>query len=159
MSSQKSPLENAFACRLAKLSDAQVIADFNIGLAKETEGLDLDPKTILRGVQRLLEKPQFGFYIVAERSGEVAGALMITYEWSDWRDGEIWWLQSVYVRQEFRRCGVFKQLMEDVRQRAKNNPDYRCFRLYVDNENGRAQKVYLDVGFHESNYKVFEAPQ
>src|SRR5687767_2743552 len=106
--------------RDATLADAATIADFNQRLAMETEDKRLDDATLRRGVQRLLADGTRGRYFVACRDGQIVGQLMITYEWSDWRDGQIWWLQSVYVVSECRRQGVFRQLHEHARRLARD---------------------------------------
>jgi len=142
--------------RLATPADADTIAGFNHALARETEALELDPDTILAGVTRLLDNRELGFYVVAESGGEVAGCLMITFEWSDWRNGMIWWLQSVYVSPSSRRQGVFKSLYGHVRDMAKRDPDVAGFRLYVEKDNTAAQRTYADQGMGKTHYLVFE---
>ena len=104
--------------RKAGLSDADAITGFNIRMALETEGVSLNPETVSKGVRSLMELPQYGFYIVAEDESAIAGSLMITYEWSDWRNAPVWWIQSVYVDKAFRRSGVFSRMYEFVEQTA-----------------------------------------
>src|SRR5215469_18366688 len=101
--------------RQASWADRVIIADFNVRLADESEALRLEPEVVQAGVDVLLKDPAKGVYYVAEVTGAVAGQIMITYEWSDWRNGNLWWLQSVYVQPEFRRRGVFRRLFEHVR--------------------------------------------
>ena len=96
--------------RFATPNDATIIADFNKAMALETENKILNDDTILQGAQNLISQPQYGFYVVAEIDNEIVGSLMITYEWSDWRNGDFWWIQSVYVAPEFRERGVFRAL-------------------------------------------------
>ncbi len=142
--------------RKAASAEAETIAQFNMAMAKETEGLALDPEKIRPGVQGLFSQPQFGFYVVAEGEGGIAGALMITYEWSDWRNGVFWWIQSVYVRPEARGRGVYRALYEGVRELAKAEGNCCGFRLYVEKENAAAQAVYRKLGMDESHYRMYE---
>ncbi len=141
--------------RRATAPDLAAIVAFNIAMAWETEGLRLDQAAISAGVQGLFDQPQFGFYVVAERAGEVVGSLMITYEWSDWRNRVFWWIQSVYVRPEARGQGVYRALYEGVRTMGR---DANCcgFRLYVEKTNGTAQAVYRKLGMAESHYLMFD---
>jgi ribosomal protein S18 acetylase RimI-like enzyme len=142
--------------RQARPADAAVIADFNSRLAWETEGRRLASATVRRGVEALLGDPAKGIYFVAELEGVVVGQLLITYEWSDWRNGNFWWIQSVYVAAEFRQGGVFRALFEQVRQQAKARPDVCGLRLYVESNNGRAQSAYERLGMSRAHYDVFE---
>jgi GNAT superfamily N-acetyltransferase len=133
-----------------------VIAEFNQRLAQETEDLHLEPATINAGVEALLKDPSKGLYFVAEMNGTVVGQVMITYEWSDWRNGNLWWLQSVYVKHEFRRLGVFRQLFEHLTLEATNQSDVRGLRLYMHSENARARRSYERLGMAHTQYEVFE---
>ncbi len=147
---------SAIHIRLATGDDAKLIADFNQRMALETESRSLDGATVNRGVQRLIERPENGHYRLAVRDGQVVGSLMITFEWSDWRDGNMWWIQSVYVTPESRRTGVFSALYKDVIDAASSDPDVRCVRLYVEHENTGAQATYSALGMHETGYRLFE---
>src|SRR6185436_1569492 len=118
--------------RLARPGDTQAIVDFNAAMALETEGKRLFPEVIGAGVRSLLRRPKAGFYLLAEKQAEIAGVLMITTEWSDWRNGAFWWIQSVYVRPEFRRQGVYRRLYQHVKRLAKNDRRVCGFRLYVE---------------------------
>ena len=142
--------------REAALSDAQVIAAFNVRLAEESEGLRLDAATVQAGVAAELNDPTKGIYYVAEIEGAVVGQLMITYEWSDWRNGTIWWIQSVYVKPEFRRAGVFRALFNHLRSLAQTRKDVCSLRLYVHAENTRAHDSYIRLGMTLTQYEVFE---
>lgn len=142
--------------REAQLGDAPVIAEYNTRLARETEGRELPAATLLAGVRALLEDPSKGLYFVAEETGQVVGQVMITFEWSDWRNGMFWWLQSVYVREEFRGQGVFRALFEHVRQLAGQQAGVCGLRLYVERENERAKAVYERQGMTNAGYEVFE---
>jgi GNAT superfamily N-acetyltransferase len=142
--------------RQANVHDAPVIAEFNLRLAMETEGLPLDPACVKAGVHALLEDPAKGIYFVAEVGGVVAGQLMITYEWSDWRNGNLWWIQSVYVKQEFRRTGVFRQLFKHLERLARQQKDVRSLRLYMHSDNSTARRSYEKLGMRRTHYEVFE---
>ena len=142
--------------RQATAADAPVLVEFNRAMALETEGKELLPEVIGAGVRALLANPAAGFYVVAESEGRVVGALLITKEWSDWRNGTFWWIQSVYVRPELRRQGVYKSLYRHVQSMAANDPGVCGFRLYVERENTRAQATYLSLGMKETHYRVFE---
>jgi GNAT superfamily N-acetyltransferase len=146
----------AFRIRPAATGDLPVLVDFNRRLAQETESTTLDPDVLTRGVRRLLESEALGFYLVAVAGAEVVGQVMVTYEWSDWRNGMIWWFQSVYVRADRRRTGVFRALFARVRELAREDPEVVGLRLYVDNENHSAQEVYRRLGFAEGGYRVLQ---
>ncbi len=142
--------------RIATEKDISILAAFNQALALETEDKQLDTDAIAKGVQAVFLDENKGFYVVAEDSDdEIIGGLMITNEWSDWRNGWFWWIMSVYVRSEVRGKGVYKKLYEFVKERAKTKGNVCGFRLYVDIENIEAQKVYEKVGMEASNYLLF----
>ena len=142
--------------RLATNADAEVLTGFNAAMALETERKQLLPEVVGAGVRALLGNPSSGFYVLAEEEGHVVGALLITKEWSDWRNGSFWWIQSVYVRPEFRRRGVYKALYRHVQRLAAQDPGVCGFRLYVERENARAQAAYRELGMAETDYRVFE---
>jgi ribosomal protein S18 acetylase RimI-like enzyme len=142
--------------RRADPADASVLIDFNTEMAYETEGKELDRDVITAGIQKLLNNNSLGFYVVAEINGEIAGSLMITTEWSDWRNGDFWWIQSVYVRPEYRRRGIYRSLYEFIKQSAGKTPDVCGFRLYVERDNSAARKTYESLGMHETSYRLFE---
>jgi GNAT superfamily N-acetyltransferase len=142
--------------REAVLADAPVIAAFNLRLADESEGLRLEPATVQAGVAAELTDPAKGVYYVAELAGAVVGQLMITYEWSDWRNGTIWWIQSVYVKPESRRAGVFRSLFNHVRTLAQRRKDVCTLRLYMHAENARARQSYERLGMTRTQYEIFE---
>jgi ribosomal protein S18 acetylase RimI-like enzyme len=141
--------------RLATPADAGVLIEFNAAMALETEGKELLADVIGAGVHSLLANPAAGFYVVAEQDGLI-GSLMITKEWSDWRNGAFWWIQSVYVRPECRRQGVYKRLYRHVQELAASDPAVCGFRLYVERENARAQATYNALGMKKTGYLVFE---
>ena len=142
--------------REAALSDAQLLAAFNLLLAQESEGLRLAEATAQAGVTALLKDPAKGLYYVAEAEGAVVAQVMITYEWSDWRNGTIWWIQSVYVKPEFRRAGIFRALFNHLRGLAQTRKDVCSLRLYVHAENTRAAESYKRLGMTLTQYEVFE---
>ena len=125
-------------------------------MAEETEGLALDEATLTQGVGTLLESPQKGFYLVAEIAGEIVGSLMVTFEWSDWRAKDYYWIQSVYIRPQNRRQGIYGKLYNEVKQLAETNGGAASFRLYVEQENLAAQQTYQALGMKQSYYLMFE---
>ena len=145
-----------FKVRTARLEDWAVIADFNSRLAAETEGKTLQPEVIAAGVRTLLGDSRHGRYFVACVADSVVGQMMYTREWSDWRNGEIWWLQSVYVLPEYRHRGVFRALYQHLETLAKSSPDVIGLRLYVETHNARAQQAYQKLGFRDASYTVME---
>jgi GNAT superfamily N-acetyltransferase len=142
--------------RQAQLADAALITEFNLRLAKETEDLSLDPGTLAAGVTAVLKDPAKGVYYLAETDGKVAGQLMVTYEWSDWRNGNLWWIQSVYVREEFRGRGVFRRLFQHAQELARRQKDVPALRLYMHKDNHRARRSYEQLGMSQTHYEVFE---
>ncbi len=142
--------------RLAEPADAEIIAEFNQRLAWESEQIRLDPDTVLAGVRKVLSDPHRGRYFVACVEDRIVGQLMHTWEWSDWRNGHIWWLQSVYVDQSMRRRGVFRRLFEHARSAAAADPEVVGIRLYVEDHNQPAHRTYEDLGFRTAGYFVME---
>ncbi|MBI1312954.1 GNAT family N-acetyltransferase [bacterium] len=147
---------DGFFVRPAEIHDAPTIADFNCRLAAESENKTLDPATVERGVNALLRVPSRGRYFVAEATGQLAGQLMHTFEWSDWRNGDIWWIQSVYVHPDFRRRGVFRALSNHLEELARQTPGVVGIRLYVERGNQQAQQTYSSLGFSQPGYVVME---
>ncbi|HUB08748.1 MAG TPA: GNAT family N-acetyltransferase [Myxococcales bacterium] len=141
--------------REASQRDLSIIVDFNQAMALETEALRLERHTLTLGVRALLRDRAKGFYLVAEREGRLVGQVMVTYEWSDWRNGDWWWLQSVYVAPDARRSGVFRALYAAVAARARR-ARARGLRLYVEKQNVRAQRTYVSLGMREARYRLFE---
>lgn len=136
-------------------SDAQSIIDFQLKMAWETEEMKLVPEIVANGVNAVFEDPSRGQYYVAESSGQVISSLLITNEWSDWRNCNIWWFQSVYVIPEFRRKGVFRKMYGYIRQLAEEQ-DVAGLRLYVETKNVRAQKTYEALGMSSEHYSFYE---
>ena len=149
-------MSNELLVRIGEEKDADALAKSNIAMAWETERKKLSPPVVARGVQSLLKNPRHGFYVVAEINGEVAGSLMVTYEWSDWRCASFWWIQSVYVKPEFRGRGIFRKLYEFVKEKASHESDVCGFRLYVERDNLTAQNTYDRVGMSQIPYKLYE---
>lgn len=142
--------------RPAEAGDAEHLVEFNIAMARETEGKELALEVVTRGVQSMLKHPEYGFYLVATCDGRPAGALMITSEWSDWRNGLFWWIQSVYVTPEQRGRGVYRALYASVLELAREASGVCGLRLYVERENETAQRVYCSLGMENTGYLVFE---
>jgi GNAT superfamily N-acetyltransferase len=142
--------------RQATVTDRDRIVLFNQAMAKETEGRILDRKTLARGVEAMLDDPARGRYFVAEdERSEIVGQLAVTTEWSDWRNGDIWWIQSVYVARSHRRRGIYGQLHRHVREMARE-AGVIGLRLYVERDNEAAQSAYAALGMHPSSYIMYE---
>ena len=166
-----------FKIRLAERRDVPALVQFNLAMARETEGKELAHHDLTSGVENLLKAPVYGFYVVAEQTPaavestdappssdaqsepEIVGSLMVTFEWSDWRNGLFWWIQSVYVRPDFRRRGVYRALYDFLKRHADRGGyrGYVCaFRLYVERNNTAAQQTYERLGMKETYYKMYE---
>ncbi len=142
--------------RLADKRDLDTIVRFNIAMARETEGKQLCAQTVTAGVRGLFENPAYGFYLVAECAGQLVGSLMVTYEWSDWRCGLFWWIQSVYVQPNFRRKGVFSRMYQFLAARASDDPSVCGLRLYFERSNRPAQSAYANLGMKRTTYGIFQ---
>ena len=142
--------------RAARADDRDTLVRFNAAMALETEDKTLDAQTLGAGIATVLAEPARGFYLVAEVDGAIGGCLMITFEWSDWRNGDWWWLQSVYIAPSFRRLGVFRALYAEVERRAVAQPRVIGVRLYVERDNAKAQQTYAALGMHEAHYRMYE---
>lgn len=142
--------------RLATREDAAFLAEGNARMAWETESLQLDAVRLRAGVEAVFDDPARGFYLIAEMDGEPAGQMMITYEWSDWRNGVFWWIQSVYTLPEFRGRGAFKALYAEAESLARNAGNVCGLRLYVDTHNEAAQGTYQRCGMRQTTYRMFE---
>jgi len=151
-----SPKEIQLVIRRARLADARIITQFNAAMGKETEGVTLDAGRLRAGVRAILRAPSKGFYLVGEVSGKIVGQMMVTREWSDWRNGYFWWIQSVYVLPTYRKKGVYRSLHEYVVKLARRRKDICGIRLYVDRRNTGAQKVYRKLGMKKARYDMFE---
>ena len=142
--------------REAKKEDAHAIIDFQLAMAKETEEMELDPDILNKGIESLFNDTTKGQYYVMENNDKIVGSVLTTYEWSDWRNGTIIWLQSVYILPEFRGKKLFSKMYDHLKQKVLNNSNLIGLRLYVDNRNLKAQKVYEKVGMNGDHYKTYE---
>ncbi len=149
-------MTNNLVVRRATISDASAIAQFNTDMAMETENLRLAPEKISAGVQNMINHPERGFYLVIESDDQIVASLMVTTEWSDWRNGTFWWIQSVYVVPNWRRKGLYSALYNKVRELALEAENVCGFRLYVEQDNTSAQATYSSLGMHCTHYKMFE---
>jgi len=146
---------NEVQVRQATIVHLDAIVDFNAAMARETEGKILDIDLLRPGVEAVLTRNDRGFYLIAEHSGRPAGSLLITYEWSDWRNAFFWWIQSVYVSPEFRRNGVYKAMHLYAALEGRRH-DICGLRLYVDKDNEIAQRVYSSLNMRPTNYDMYE---
>ena len=150
------PRQSPIRVRPAASSDLDFLVQGNGRMAWETEHLRLDEARLRNGVAALLADPSKGFYLIAEIDGRPAGQMMITFEWSDWRNATFWWIQSVYVLEEFRQRGMFRSLYDYVESEARRRDELCGLRLYVETANRRAQETYRRVGMREADYRMFE---
>lgn len=157
--SSRAPLAN-LVIRPARGEDVDALVRFSAAMALETEGRRLDETRLRQGIQAVLDSPARGFYVVAELKepppGVVIGQLLVTFEWSDWRNATFWWIQSVYVDPAWRRRGVYRKMHETILQQARQRGDVCGIRLYVEGDNAVAQTVYERVGLTPSSYRIFE---
>jgi ribosomal protein S18 acetylase RimI-like enzyme len=142
--------------RPARQEDVSLMVRWQMAMALETEDKPLDEAVLTRGIQRAFEDAQKGRYFIAEIEGRPAGTLMLTWEWSDWRDGWWWWIQSVFVDEAFRRRGVYRAMYAHVLELAQADPEVRGIRLYVEHENANARRTYEFLGMKESGYVMYE---
>ncbi len=150
-------MSREFDIRHAVPGDRDAIVAFNLAMALETEGRQLDPDTVAAGVEAVFQSENRGFYVVATTPDDApVGGLLITYEWSDWRNGVIWWIQSVYVDPDWRRRGVYRELYEAVKADALKRGDVAGIRLYVERDNATAHSVYEKMGMQLARYDMYE---
>lgn len=142
--------------RLANASDAAELVDFNQAMALETEGKRLDSEILKNGVEAVFQDEKKGFYVVTEADAKIVGGLMVTFEWSDWRNGWFWWIQSVYILPDYRGRSIYRLMYEFVKNKANQAKNVCGFRLYVEKENVNAQKVYEKLGMESSHYLMYE---
>jgi len=152
----KSMRIDEIAVRPATIEDYETIVNFNCSIAEETEGKHLTRETVRDGVESVLQNSQQGRYFVALAGNEIVGQIMQTSEFSDWRNGYLWWIQSVYVLPKARRCGVFRKLYQHLKSLAEADPHVVGLRLYVEQENKPAQNTYENIGMTDSHYIVME---
>ena len=142
--------------RKGAISDIEIIVQFQKNMALETEEKILLESSIRSGVTEVIGDEQKGTYLVAEHEDKIIGSLLITYEWSDWRNGWFWWIQSVYVKKEWRRKGVYSHLYDEVKKLSLNEGNVCGIRLYVEKENKIAQTVYKNLGMYDTKYLLYE---
>lgn len=142
--------------RIANFEDANSLVEFNQAMALETEGKRLDAAILQSGVEAVFANQDKGFYVVAEDNGKIIGGLMVTFEWSDWRNKWFWWIQSVYILPEARGKKIYSRLYDFVKEKALMQADVCGFRLYVERENIHAQTVYEKLGMLSSHYLMYE---
>ena len=140
----------------AKEEDIQIISDFQVAMALETESIALDPATVSRGVSAVFRDSAKGFYLVAKEEDRTVGSLMITYEWSDWRARTVWWIQSLYVIPDYRRQGIYRQMYAWLLGKVNQDESIGGIRLYVDLTNLNAQRVYESLGMDGNHYRFYE---
>jgi len=142
--------------RRAHRSEAEKIAQYQVLMAKESEGMKLDYETVLRGANAVFDDSQKGFYLAAEYEGVIVGSLLITLEWSDWRAQTLYWIQSLYVEPAFRRKGVFRSMYKFLKDEIAELGDIAGIRLYVDLGNTGAIRTYEALGMNGEHYQLFE---
>jgi GNAT superfamily N-acetyltransferase len=149
-------MSDSIAIRNATRDDVALLRDCNLAMAWESEKKRLDGDVLTRGIVAVFDHPERGFYIVAERDGAAVGSLLITHEWSDWRNGGWWWIQSVYVVPEARRAGVFTAMYREIESRGRASAGVIGLRLYVEKQNSGAQATYAALGMEPAYYSLYE---
>ena len=149
-------VSNNIAIRMATKADLEVLVRFQIAMASESEDKGLDENTLRHGIATALSSEDLALYILAEIAGKPVGTLMLTWEWSDWRNGRFWWIQSVYVTSAHRRLGVYSTMHHHVLSLASKDPTAAGIRLYVEKDNDDAQATYRHLGMVETHYRLFE---
>lgn len=142
--------------RIATKNDIEHIVEFQLAMAHETEGITLDRNIVFKGVTAVVSDETKGKYYIAEINGKIVGSLLTTFEWSDWRNGTILWIQSVYVLKEFRRKGVYRNMYSHIKQQVLENDNLNGIRLYADKSNHAAHKTYETMGMSPDHYITFE---
>ena len=148
--------ESQVTVREATLDDVDALVAFQLAMAKETEGKGLDPALLRAGIAAVFQSAERGFYIVAEVEGRSVAGMLVTYEWSDWRNATFWWIQSVYVDQASRRRGVYRAMHDHIFSAAKSREDVCGVRLYVERTNLVAQQTYVSLDMAKSHYDLYE---
>lgn len=142
--------------RIANKDDISAIVEFQLLMAAETEDVELDKDTVTNGVTAVINDPTKGRYYVAEKKGKVIGSLLTTFEWSDWRNGTVLWIQSVYILPEYRRKGVYSNMYKHIKNLVLKDEKLNGIRLYADKDNEVAHKTYLKLGMNPDHYVTFE---
>lgn len=156
MGERRTTAAEGLVARPARVEEAELLIAFQEAMAAETEGLALDPAALRAGVRAVFEDPGKGEYWVAAERGAVLGCLLLTPEWSDWRNGRVLWIQSVYVVPAARGRGIFRFLYETIRRRVEDDPGLKGLRLYVERRNRGAQRAYEAVGMSQEHYVLYE---
>ena len=151
-----SSYSSVITIRPATLSDAATLVAFQMLMAQETEQMELEEAIVTLGVRAVLDDPGKGRYYIAEVDGQIAGNLLTMSEWSDWRNGTVLWIHSVYVAAPFRRRGVFRAMYDHLRGMVEADPSLRGLRLYVERDNRRAQQIYASLGMDGEHYRMFQ---
>lgn len=149
-------MNTSLIIRRAEPRDVDTLADFACAMALETETKNLSKDTVSEGIRNLIAQPQYGFYLVAEHQQQTIGAFMVTFEWSEWRNGLFWWIQSVYIAPDFRRQGIYRQMYEHLQAESDKHPEVCGLRLYVEAENIKAQHTYKTLGMERTSYHLYE---
>jgi GNAT superfamily N-acetyltransferase len=149
-------MESKIIFRPAREEEKETIVEFQMLMAQETEQLALDQHKVEQGVSAVFDHPLYGNYYVAALESKIVACMLTTFEWSDWRNAMVWWLQSVYVLPEYRRQGVFRLMYEKIREQVMLLPEVSGIRLYMHHSNSRGAKVYNAMGMDGENYKMFE---
>jgi GNAT superfamily N-acetyltransferase len=142
--------------RRATTDDVETLVRFNAAMARESEDKGLNEDTLAAGIHYLIDHPTEGYYLIAEIDDAAVGTLMVTFEWSDWRNGRFWWIQSVFVDAGFRRRGVYRSLHQAIVEQARNDPQSCGIRLYVEKDNVGAQQTYREMNMYATDYLLFE---
>lgn len=142
--------------RTAKITDIDSIVEFQLKMANETEGIELHLPTVKNGVTAVIQDIKKGQYYVAEIEGKVVASLLTTYEWSDWRNGTVLWIQSVFVLKEYRRKGVYRSMYSFIKNMVLKEKNLNGIRLYADKSNYPAHKTYKQLGMNPDHYITFE---
>jgi GNAT superfamily N-acetyltransferase len=140
----------------ANIEDIDSIIRFQQAMAHETEGIELNGEILQKGVEAVLKDQHKGIYYVAEIGGQVVASLLTTYEWSDWRNGTVLWIQSVYVLPEYRRRGVYRSMYAHIKNLVTNSEELKGIRLYADKNNHPAHRTYENMGMNQDHYITFE---
>ncbi|MFV0592598.1 MAG: GNAT family N-acetyltransferase [Draconibacterium sp.] len=142
--------------RLATINDHESLVEFQQAMARETEGIELHLSTVEKGVKAVLKDPKKGNYYVTEINGKVVASLLTTFEWSDWRNGTIMWIQSVYVKPQYRRRGVYRSMYAHIKSMVLSSDEWHGVRLYADKSNHPAHRTYENLGMNQDHYITFE---
>lgn len=142
--------------RTATIKDLETLVDFQVAMARETEGIDLQLETVEKGVKAVLNDPAKGKYYIAEINNKVVSSLLTTFEWSDWRNGTVLWIQSVYVMPQYRRRGVYRRMYSHIKTMVLSSDNLNGIRLYADKSNLPAHKTYINLGMNQDHYITFE---